>query len=342
MRKPTRQGARLGAALALALLTGCSAAARGAAPATREQAAATREQAPAEQTAGDLTLPAFTDVRVDAVTTDVSFRYGSGYALHYELPEGELLEQAEVQDGTLLFCTESEPDSSLPHHGQLVITLPEDTELGEIRVYTSFGSLTFDGQANSLVYDTSSGDAEIGGVLAGGLEVDTSFGSLTFDGRANSLKYDTSSGDAEIGGVLAGGAEVDTSFGSLTFDGQANSLVYDTSSGDAEIGGVLADSLEVDTSFGSLRFTGQTASLDFESSKGGAQVTGKITDTLQMNTTTGPLTATLPDPALHAETGGKLTVDGVEQAGSFSRQGSGCSARITSSRGDITITTRAQ
>ena len=118
--------------------------------------------------------------------------------------------------------------------------------------------------------------------------------------------------------------------------------MYDTSSGDAEIGGVLADSLEVDTSFGSLRFTGQAASLDFESSKGGAQVTGKITDTLQMNTTTGPLTATLPDPALHAETGGKLTVDGVEQAGSFSRQGSGCSARITSSRGDITITIRAQ
>ena len=312
MRKPTRQGARLGAALALALLTGCSAAARGAAPATREQAPATREQAPAtreqaaaEQTTGDLTLPAFTDVRVDAVTTDVSFRYGSGYALHYELPAGELLEQAEVQDGTLLFRTESEPDSSLPHHGQLVITLPEDTELGEIRV-------------------------------------DTSFGSLTFDGRANSLVYDTSSGDAEIGGVLAGGAEVYTSFGGLTFDGQANSLVYDTSSGDAEIGGVLADSLEVDTSFGSLRFTGQAASLDFESSKGGAQVTGKITDTLQMNTTTGPLTATLPDPALHAETGGKLTVDGVEQAGSFSRQGSGCSARITSSRGDITITTRAQ
>ena len=298
MRKPTRQGARLGAALALALLTGCSAAARGAAPATREQAAA-------EQTAGDLTLPAFTDVRVDAVTTDVSFRYGSGYALHYELPAGELLEQAEVQDGTLLFCTETEPDSSLPHHGQLVITLPEDTELGEIRV-------------------------------------DTSFGGLTFDGRADSLVYDTSSGDAEIGGVLAGSAEVYTSFGSLTFDGRANSLVYDTSSGDAEIGGVLADSLEVDTSFGSLRFTGQAASLDFESSKGGAQVTGKVTDTLQMNTTTGPLTATLPDPALHAETGGKLTVDGVEQAGSFSRQGSGCSARITSSRGDITITTRAQ
>lgn len=312
MRKPTRQGARLGAALALTLLTGCSAAARGAAPATREQAAATREQAPATreqaaaaQTAGDLTLPAFTDVRVDAVTTDVSFRYGSGYALHYELPEGELLEQAEVQDGTLLFRTESEPGSSLPHHGQLVITLPEDTELGEIRV-------------------------------------DTSFGGLTFDGRADSLVYDTSSGDAKIGGVLAGSAEVYTSFGSLTFDGRANSLVYDTSSGDAEIGGVLADSLEVDTSFGSLRFTGQAASLDFESSKGGAQVTGKVTDTLQMNTTTGPLTATLPDPALHAETGGKLTVDGVEQAGSFSRQGSGCSARITSSRGDITITTRAQ
>ena len=298
MSKQTKQGARLGAALALALLTGCSAAAREASPATREQAAA-------EQTAGELTLPAFTNVRVDAVTTDVSFRYGSGYALHYELPAGELLEQAEVQDGTLLFRTESEPGSSLQYNGQLVITLPEDTELGEIRV-------------------------------------DTSFGSLTFDGRADSLVYDTSSGDAEIGGVLAGSAEVDTSFGSLTFDGQANSLVYDTSSGDAEIGGVLADSLEVYTSFGSLRFTGQAASLDFESSKGGAQVTGKITDTLQMNTTTGPLTATLPDPALHAETGGKLTVDGVEQAGSFSRQGSGCSARITSSRGDITITTRAQ
>ena len=170
----------------------------------------------------------------------------------------------------------------------------------------------------------------------------TSFGSLTFDGRADSLVYDTSSGDAKIGGVLAGGAEVYTSFGGLTFDGQANSLVYDTSSGDAEIGGVLAGSAEVYTSFGSLRFTGRAASLDFESSKGGAQVTGKITDTLQMNTTTGPLTATLPDPALHAETGGKLTVDGVEQAGSFSRQGSGCSARITSTRGDITITTRAQ
>ena len=282
MSKQTKQGARLGAALALALLTGCSAAAREASPATREQAAATREQAPAtreqtpatreqaaaEQTAGELTLPAFTNVRVDAVTTDVSFRYGSGYALHYELPEGELLEQAEVQDGTLLFCTESEPDSSLPHHGQLVITLPEDTELGEIRVYTSFGSLTFDGQANSLVYDTSSGDAEIGGVLA--------------------------------------------------------------------------DSLKVYTSFGSLRFTGQVASLNFESSKGGAQVTGKITDTLRMDTTTGPLTAALPDPTLMAETGGKLTVDGVEQAGRFSRQGGGCSARITSSRGDITITTRTQ
>lgn len=319
MSKQTKQGARLGAALALALLTGCSAAAREASPATREQAAATREQAPAtreqtpatreqaaaEQTAGELTLPAFTNVRVDAVTTDVSFRYGSGYALHYELPEGELLEQAEVQDGTLLFCTESEPDSSLPHHGQLVITLPEDTELGEIRVYTSFGSLTFDGQANSLVYDTSSGDAE-------------------------------------IGGVLAGSAEVYTSFGSLTFDGRANSLVYDTSSGDAEIGGVLADSLKVYTSFGSLRFTGQVASLNFESSKGGAQVTGKITDTLRMDTTTGPLTAALPDPTLMAETGGKLTVDGVEQAGRFSRQGGGCSARITSSRGDITITTRTQ
>ncbi len=298
MRKPTRQGARLGAALALALLTGCSAAARGAAPATREQA-------PAGQTTGELTLPAFTNVRVDAVTIDVSFRYGSGYALHYELPEGELLEQAEVQDGTLLFRTESEPGSSLQYNGQLVITLPEDTELGEIRVYTSFGNLTFDGRADSLVYDTSSGDAK-------------------------------------IGGVLAGGAEVYTSFGGLTFDGQANSLVYDTSSGDAEIGGVLAGSAEVYTSFGSLRFTGRAASLDFESSKGGAQVTGKITDTLQMNTTTGPLTATLPDPALHAETGGKLTVDGVEQAGSFSRQGSGCSARITSTRGDITITTRAQ
>ena len=298
MSKQTKQGARLGAALALALLTGCSAAARESSPATREQAAA-------EQTAGELTLPAFTNVRVDAVTTDVSFRYGSGYALHYELPEGELLEQAEVQDGTLLFCTESEPDSSLPHHGQLVITLPEDTELGEIQVYTSFGSLTFDGQANSLVYDTSSGDAE-------------------------------------IGGVLAGSAEVYTSFGSLTFDGRANSLVYDTSSGDAEIGGVLADSLKVYTSFGSLRFTGQTASLNFESSKGGAQVTGKITDTLRMDTTTGPLTAALPDPTLMAETGGKLTVDGVEQAGCFSRQGGGCSARITSSRGDITITTRTQ
>ena len=305
MRKPTRQGARLGAALALALLTGCSAAARGAAPATREQAPATREQAAAEQTTGDLTLPAFTDVRVDAVTTDVSFRYGSGYALHYELPEGELLEQAEVQDGTLLFRTESEPDSSLQYNGQLVITLPEDTELGEIRVDTSFGGLTFDGRADSLVYDTSSGDAEIGGVLAGNLEVYTSFGSLTFDGRADSL-------------------------------------VYDTSSGDAEIGGVLADSLKVYTSFGSLRFTGQAASLNFESSKGGAQVTGKVTDTLRMDTTTGPLTAALPDPALHAETGGKLTVDGVEQAGRFSRQGGGCSARITSSRGDITITTRAQ
>ena len=47
MRKPTRQGARLGAALALALLTGCSAAARGGAPATRAQAPATREQAAA-------------------------------------------------------------------------------------------------------------------------------------------------------------------------------------------------------------------------------------------------------------------------------------------------------
>ena len=90
MSKQTKQGARLGAALALALLTGCSAAARESSPATREQAAA-------GQTAGELTLPAFTDVRVDAVTTDVSFRYGSGYALHYELPEGELLEQAEAR-----------------------------------------------------------------------------------------------------------------------------------------------------------------------------------------------------------------------------------------------------
>lgn len=149
----------------------------------------------------ELAPDAFARVEVNVAAVDIRICAGDGYRVAYRLPEEEVLEQAEVIDGTLYFSSRLPDESnSISSNGQLVITVPQDAAPEELLLNTVSGNIRLELPA----CDTVSAASVSGRVL-----VDSGC-------RVRSASAATVSGDVELAGEAAEQFSAETVSGRIT------------------------------------------------------------------------------------------------------------------------------
>lgn len=194
-----------------------------AAPAA-SQLAGTEPAAPGSDASAD-TLPQsydgpvdpFTDVCIDVVAADIQVETGTDYGLRYDLSAGETVRRMGVEGGTLYLVSDSRNDQV--KGGQVWITVPEDADLGELRLSCVQGDVVVpDIICRGLTVDNTAGDAMLDCVAAEDVTADTTAGSLRFGGSCRTLRGDTTMGNLECTGT-AESVSLDTIAGNVTVSG---------------------------------------------------------------------------------------------------------------------------
>ena len=227
----------------------------------RSAVSSSRDAAPAQASAApdgaanDLVrLDAGEFARVDAgvVAMDIQIAAGDGYSVEYRLSENETLKQAEVKDGTLYFFTESLNDggTGVSAGGQLNITVPRDTELGDLSLRTVSGEIRLEGLACGGVQTASvSGDVVCQDLTADSGEFQTVSGDVQCDARLDTLAVDTVSGDCTVGGTVTASVDCTATSGEIRITAPGAAVRATSVSGKIDCDGVRAeDELNVDGS----------------------------------------------------------------------------------------------
>lgn len=150
------------------------------------------------------TLDAFTEIEMQVAVGDVNIRRGTEFQIEAAFEgtvQGEPYRiEYEVTDGTLHIvsfpkhCNDNDGDCS----GQVLVTVPEDTALEEIKISLGVGDVT--------LCELSVGEAEL----------ETGVGDLSvIDTAAGEVELNTGVGDVEISGVPAVTMELTTGVGDV-------------------------------------------------------------------------------------------------------------------------------
>lgn len=192
----------------------------------------------------------FTRVDVGVTATDIQITAGDGYAVTYQMPENETLKQAEVMDGTLYFFTEVPENggSGVNSGGQLNITVPRDTELGDLSLKTVSGGIRLEGLAcDGILTESVSGNVVCQDLTVGSGEIQTVSGDVQCDARLDSLAVDTVSGDCTVGGTVTAAVDCSTTSGEIRITAPDADVQATSVSGEINCDGILAeDKLSVD------------------------------------------------------------------------------------------------
>lgn len=196
----------------------------------------------------------FTDVSIDVVAADIRVETGTGYGLRYDLSAGERVRKMEVSDGTLYLLSDDRDDPA--QRGEVCITVPENADLGELRLSCVEGDVTVPAiSCRSLTVDNTAGDALLDCRAAGDVTVDNTAGSLRFGGSCRKLEGDITMGNLECTGS-AEQVTLDTVAGNVTVSGSVTGEIRaDTTSGNIT---VTADDPSGTADGPMIRYNGQT------------------------------------------------------------------------------------
>lgn len=243
----------------------------------------------------------FTEIVVDVVAARIQVEIGDSYALRYTLYDEEMVDRAGVEGQTLYLVSHNRSDqTNYPGYGEVCITVPAGTELGNLQFSTVSGGVTVpELSCESVRVDTTAGNSILNCVAEDSVTVDSTAGSVQFGGQCQQLS-------------------VNTTAGKLTFTGKADAVLLDTTAGD-------------------LTFTGTANSVEMDATSGSARIEGTVTEEVQIDMTSGTILVVAEDPTVEAE-GRKIDYNG-QRVGedSWSRQGSGCALSLETTSGSISI-----
>lgn len=243
----------------------------------------------------------FTEIAVDVVSAEIKVEIGNNYALRYDLSDQEIVDRAEVEGETLYLVSHNKPgQDSKPWYGEVCITVPAGTDLGNLHFSTVSGGVTVpELSCDSIQVDNVSGNSELNCMAENNVTVDSTSGSVQFGGQCQQLSVDATSGK-------------------LTFTGKADTVLLDTTAGE-------------------LNFTGIANSVEMDSTSGNAQIEGTVTEQVQIDMVSGDIAVVTPDPTVTAE-GKRIDYNGQRVSeDSWSRQGTGCTLTLETTAGSISI-----
>lgn len=243
----------------------------------------------------------FTEIAIDVVSAEITVEIGNDYALRYDLSDQEIVDRAGVEGETLYLVSHNKPgQDSKPWYGEVCITVPAGTDLGNLHFSTVSGGVTVpELSCDSIQVDNVSGNSELNCMAANNVTVNSTSGSVQFGGQCQRLSVDATSGK-------------------LTFTGKADAVLLDTTAGE-------------------LNFTGTANSVEMDSTSGNAQIEGNVTEQVQIDMVSGDIVVVTNDPTVTAE-GKRIDYNGQRVAeDSWSRQGSGCTLTLETTAGSISI-----
>ena len=106
----------------------------------------------------NLKINEFTDIDIDVMSANVFLVYGDDYSLKYNIHDREKIETLDVSNGVLRFSTTFKLDMTVDYGDWYVqVTIPKDTEMGDINVKTVSGDIAIEDSIskNAQLYSTS-------------------------------------------------------------------------------------------------------------------------------------------------------------------------------------------
>lgn len=243
----------------------------------------------------------FAEIVIDVVSAEIKVEIGNDYALRYDLSDQEIVDRASVEGETLYLVSHNKPNQySRSQHGEVCITVPAGTDLGDLQFSTVSGGVTVPELAcDSIQVDNVSGNSELNCMVENNVTVNSTSGSVQFGGQCQRLSVDTTSGK-------------------LTFTGTADAVLLDSTTGE-------------------LNFTGTANSVEMDSTSGNAKIEGTVTEQVQIDMVSGDIVVITNDPTVAAE-GKRIDYNGQRMAeDSWSRHGSGCTLTLETASGSISI-----
>ena len=219
---------------------------------------------------------AFTDIRVSAASGTITLSEGEEFSLSYHLSEKEIVKEAYVKDGTLIFSTGADRRFK-PDFGDFYvdITIPEGHSLSEIDLSSVAGDVVL------KVSDFE--DAELF-TVSGSIKAENTSG--------KKLEAETTSGNIEFTNVKSVEAEAQTVSGKITSEGNFGKFEGETISGSIASKGEITNEAKLETVSGNISFNGNVSSVE-------AVTAGKIT--YMGNTQGKKLNISQGEPYLYAK-----------------------------------------
>ena len=194
---------------------------------------------------GKIDFEAFQNVEIDVMSPSIIFEPGDTFSAEYTLHNREKLSRAEVKDSTLYFFTEFDPNWKIDwDNWQLRITIPADTELGNINISTVAGDIIISGyELKNALMSTTSGKVQLQDMTAdslylknvsGNISISESHvetinsksisGSVSLGGDFGEAELKSTSGNCILRGTITKEASLDTVSGHITADVPAPSV----------------------------------------------------------------------------------------------------------------------
>lgn len=145
---------------------------------------------------------------------------------------------------------------------KVVVTIPEELELEQIKVFSGSGAVSVsDAAAEKVILDSGSGRVAVNTVTADAFFVDSGSGKVTISNTtASESKLTTGSGSVLVEDSELGELEMDTGSGAVNMNRVvAKDAMVDTGSGSVTLTGTLTGTCEFETGSGALaiRLDGQ-------------------------------------------------------------------------------------
>lgn len=212
-------------------------------------------------------------IHVDAELGDIVIKAGDETSVEYKYSNSSMNPTCKIQNGELR--VEQSGSSKRMFHfiscigpgntgasGQIIITVPKDTQLSTVRIDTGLGKIEItDIVAREMNVDSGLGNINITNCkVSKKIDADIALGDIRFtDVEADEIDVDQDCGDVNAGNITVNKMRVDNSLGDIVLDGALSDLNADDSLGDIEITNSLPDSdckIKLDTSLGSVRYNG--------------------------------------------------------------------------------------
>ncbi len=200
-----------------------------------------------------------TSIDFDVDFADVKIAYGDTFAVSYSMPEN-LVPKINIKDGVLSVKSTQTTNFSFPFNVsgdyEIVLTLPEGTELDDLSMNLDAGDITIKGiKATNLNMDVDAGDIKLSDIEADNFQIDVDAGNFEINGvNVQRMTIDVDAGNVDIR---------DSVIGTITADVDAGNIESHNST-------ISAGNCEVD--MGNISLNGEIGDVKVKASLGNASV----------------------------------------------------------------------